>query len=365
MKVTDTFLPLLNPDGPDPFYPHHVDWNTIVFFLAERSSISARGFLELGGPKHPWKTNVSWNDDLGIFVAKVRPGFLRGHDIMVRSIPYLLPNEAKTRLGYSQFLPPTLTDYTDFSLCDEPQIPLPNTLWRDVITSNTVQMVDQPTEALPEALLEQFNILKPPKLRKLSFGGFELPSLQVDISEQLSQDKGTARLLKSLEVYVEVPRPRIGLLEAQTGEDFRVLETFIDYATVRSFKPRLQIKATKPVEMEAQNSFTVAQALGAEDDGIDACHIATIWLVGPEGDLSAKAVTNEWLPVVQHTTFYNLDYTVNTEVNTLPPLRQANPAAPLPSGVFAQPFVDSINAANREAEQAYANASVNGKFWTI
>jgi hypothetical protein len=83
------------------------------------------------------------------------------------------------------------------------------------------------------------------------------------------------------------------------------------------------------------------------------------------GELELDEVNESWSPVVQYHTFYNVDHTVEIDINKIPPYRQLNPAAGLLSGIVVQAAVEIVNELNRVAEQAFQSISIKGKFWTV
>lgn len=129
--------------------------------------------------------------------------------------------------------------------------------------------------------------------------------------------------------------------------------------------PYLELTRESPVEIEASETTTVKDALDGVDPGYDTIPIATIWMLGPVGDLEASEVNEEWQPVVQYHTFYNLDHSVEIDIDKIPPYRVLNPAAGLLSGVVVQAAVEIMNEVNRQAEAAYQGISIKGKFWTV
>lgn len=347
----------------EPFTIESRNWNDIVRYLRDRLGASGKGEPADNDIPHAWKMLVRWEPILEQWVAGVTvPGFVRGWDVAVNTIPYLTEEKTRARLEIPDKVPASNKMPVRAFLTEFPEFPIGNDQWVDVASYGKSDSVG--SRSIPEWLLTTFNILVTDEyvanLENLSIG-------QTNIEEALFQDKSSARLLRRIEVVLRQPRPTV---EPVIDDDpltvaGETVEAVIRYTRPVDSPPRLELSRLSPAEETAQVGVTVRQALGDNDPGYDVCPIATIWLCGPPGKLYEEKVGRDWLPIVQYHTFYSLDYTVNAKIMDIPPVRITNPAAGLISGSAAQLQVDIANEINRQMEEQYAIVEVNGAFWTV
>lgn len=355
------FRPLDNESSNEPFLLKTEDWNRIVDFMHARALLALSGYPGATGPPHPWRIRCEWSPDLEQFVFSIAPGFVRGLAPLAQTYDSLTNPDNRKRRGIKEEIDPSSKVRVEVPITDLPLIPITNNMWRDVVTSRSVDMEGVPSRAVPQDLQERMNILLPKKGSASLLGG-----LRIDSSDQDAQDKKTARLLKCMEVFVRVARPHIALTSEVGGSDIRYLESYVQYTEARNDPPVIWVTNRNPLEVEAMTNVTIRQALELGDDAYDAMHIATIWLCSPPGEIYDDEINENWLPVPDYTTFYNLDYTIQARTLAVPPLRVINPAWALGlSGVLVEPAVQAMNALNAQATELYNSVSIAGKFWTV
>lgn len=355
------FRPLVNETSDEPFGLNHKDWNAVSQFLRTYLGWIASGYDE-GQLSHAWRTRVRWDFTIERWVIEVRPGFVRGHEVKVSTTPYLVPEVAREKLGIEVESETDLTKKIDVSLLDRPEMFIPTTLWRPVATGAPTAEGDI-AKAVPRSIQERYNIVVSSKV-KASVDNIE-GGVTVDVSEELEQDRENARVAYCAELVLRQPRPSVQFAPPSDSVDKNYLELAVKMTNPKDNPPYLELTRESPVEILASESMTVKDALDGVDPGYDTIPIATIWMLGPVGDLEASEVNELWQPVVQYHTFYNLDHSVEIDINKIPPYRQINPAAGLLSGVVVQAAVEIMNEVNRQAEAAYQSISIKGRFWTV
>lgn len=356
------FKPLIKERGEEPFRINHKDWNSITAFLW-----AYLGWISPGNPNikqinHAWKMVVRWDFDISRWVVSVNPGFVRGHEVFVNTAPVLIPELAREKLGIEMESATDLKTKVKVSLLHRPEMFIPKTLWRPVA-------VDSPSAGIaagkqvPRSIQERYNTVVSGKLKATEDQAGT--GAKTDVSESLEQDRETARVAYCAEVVLRQPRASVQFAPPSNGPEPNTLQLLVKMVNPKDDPPYLEIIRESPEELEVQENVTVRTALEGVDPGYDTCPIATIWMLGPVGELDAEEVTEQWTPVIQYHTFYNLDHMVQIDENTLPPFRQYNPAAGLLSGIVVQAAVEIVNEVNRQAEQAYQNTTIKGKFWTV
>jgi hypothetical protein len=355
------FRPLLNETSDEPFLLNHKDWNAVSEFLRAYLGWIASGYKE-GRLPHAWKTRVRWDFTIERWVIQVAPGFVRGHEVMASTTPYLVPEDVREKLGIKVDSETDLTKKIDVSILNRPEIFIPTKLWRPVATGAPTAEGDVAKE-VPRSIQERYNIVVSSKVNA-STDNIET-GVTVDISEELEQDRENARVAYCVELVLRQPRASVQFAPPTEAVDKNYLELAVKMTNPKDDPPYLELTRESPLEIEASESVSVKVALEGVDPGYDTVPIATIWMLGPVGDLEASEVTEEWQPVVQYHTFYNLDHSVDIDIDKIPAYRQINPAAGLLSGVVVQAAVEIMNEVNRQAEEAYQRTAIRGKFWTV
>jgi hypothetical protein len=355
------FRPLLNETSDEPFLLNHKDWNAVSEFLRAYLGWIASGYKE-GRLPHAWKTRVRWDFTIERWVIQVAPGFVRGHEVMASTTPYLVPEDVREKLGIKVDSETDLTKKIDVSILNRPEIFIPTKLWRPVATGAPTAEGDVAKE-VPRSIQERYNIVVSSKVNA-STDNIE-SGVTVDVSEELEQDRENARVAYCVELVLRQPRASVQFALPTEAVDKNYLELAVKMTNPKDDPPYLELTRESPLEIEASESVSVKVALEGVDPGYDTVPIATIWMLGPVGDLEASEVTEEWQPVVQYHTFYNLDHSVDIDIDKIPAYRQINPAAGLLSGVVVQAAVEIMNEVNRQAEEAYQRTAIRGKFWTV
>lgn len=358
-----TFRPLKKESGPEPFAIDAEDWNSMVQFFYEHNKLLCRTANDDGGIPHAWKLEMRWDAGLLKWVFKVAiPGFVRGHDLVATTTLYLAGEEA--RLRENAPYDPVVTDVRRVvvPLTQFPEIPISEDAWRTVVGPNTIIAESGDSRSVPPFIQEAYNILTPEK-RKVDTENLTIASTNID--DTLEQDLDTACLLRSAELFVRMPRPSAVPVYSASEAGIEYIDLQLRYSDPVSDPPSVVILTEPPLQTEVVMNTTLKMVLDGNDPGYDLKHIATIWLIGPPGELFEGKVNELWTPLVQYHSYYSLDYTVNADMQKVPPLRQYNPAAGLISGTAVQALVEIINAYNREIEGLYQQVTVNGRFWEV
>jgi hypothetical protein len=348
--------------GPEPFNINSGDWNTIVDFLRDNLHLICPGSPRDPKVPHPWKLNLRWDDAKLQWVFSVRPGFVRGHDVYMTTSEDLISEKTAERLGLKEEgLRPDVK--VSVPLTETPEMAIPSDMWRAVATESSIRF-NSASRAVPRSIQERYNTIKPAVVT-VTQDDEGVGSIETDVSEALEQDRETARCAFCIDLVLRQPRASVALAPPQEGPDPNYLELFVRYVNPKDDPPYVELTTEGPEELEAQEQVNIKIALASDDPGYDTLPLATIWMLGPAGELYADEVDESWQPIVEYHTFYNLDHTLNVEIKNLPPLRQLNPAAGLLTGFAVQAAVEIINETNRLAEQLYQQVIIKGKFWTV
>jgi hypothetical protein len=346
----------------EPFHLDHRDWNAVTDFLRSYLGWTAQGDPTGEELRHAWKMQVTWNSDISRWTISVNPGFVRGHEVFVTTAPTLVPEESRKRLGIEMQSETDIKTKVEVSLLDNPLMFVPTKMWRPVATdAPTLDTVA--TKVVPRSIRERYNTIVSGKI-KAGEGQVE-SGVVTDSSASLEQDRETARLAYCVEVVLRQPRFSVQFAPPTESLDRNYLELIVEKVNPKNNPPYLELTRQSPIEIEASENVTVQTALDGVDPGYDTLPIATVWMLGPMGELELDEVNESWSPVVQYHTFYNVDHTVEIDINKIPPYRQLNPAAGLLSGIVVQAAVEIVNELNRVAEQAFQSISIKGKFWTV
>jgi len=428
MKDTFTLNSGLRPIrslASEPFRLDHSDWNDLVDYLLRNRPL--RGGKGVEGSKflHPWQSFVKWAPEIGQFVVRTRPGFVRGHDVWSRTLLSMASTHTLERLGLTPDtrtpLPTSEKDQSDPSLngatptlgganldasgglsgaslggAEEPgkvtleggsspgseildqdgvqtvEAPLTEYPWTPV-SQETWRVVSGPDDAnyqvrgntdrpVPEIFYSRYNVrvAKIVTLDPLSPEAFTVEDAASNVPRK------RARQLRCLEILLYQPRPRVELAITGDRDQFGDFAVEARYADPDEEPPRIVLSSRLPQEMVGAVRTTVDAAMrGEETFPYDICHLATVWLLGPSGDLTSFYPDNRWQALMEYHVHWNLDYTVNAEVYTIPPLYLTNPASPLTGGEVAQYIVDILTIEDERLQNLMNNGSVNGDFWTV
>jgi len=363
MNIAETDFPTLEKrTGPEPFFIDSDDFNDVMDWFFKNHSLAIGPSVPRRHFQHPWITTLKWNFDLQQWTAQVWPGFVRGHTVRVNVPAYLTSVETRKRLELDEDIKPSDPKIVKAFLTELPRIPIENSKWRTVVGPDTETAAGGEGIPIPEVLFSQFNV-KVDNVVTINRTG-DL-GISVDVSGALLQDTRTARQLRSMEINLFQPRPTIEAVVVDTstvGVDqfgFQIV-----YNNPTTDPPFLQIQRESPIDL-AGGPVSVIDALVEAQDPFDIRHIATIWLLGPPGDLTSQEVDETWLPLMDYSTMWNLDYVVNAEIDELEPQVITNPAGFLTGGAAAQPIIDSLNEQDAQIRNLLSQANVNGDFWTV
>lgn len=344
----------LSYDKTEPFAIRHPNWNKAVERIWQNRPLSTGPDTGRDRFDHPFKLDVEWSFETQQFVATPNPGFLRGGIIEARVPENLCGEKTLRRLELSG----DGDDLVDAYLTERPKIPIRS--WVDVVNS---EGLSEAPYTIPEWFYEQ-GVPRPKNLASIS----DIQSgilFEEQAAIEFSPDE--RRLLKASDFTLVQPRPTIEVVPV-TGLVGVVLEVQVNYARVRASNPfyvSQAISTAIPSEREFSGSAMSILTGESSDPITDELHMARVWLMGPRGNYS-ETVTPDWEVVVQHFVHWNLDYTVNVEIDNLEPFYISNPASFLTTGLFvAQNIVDSVNNINEQAVSNLNSASVAGGFWTV
>lgn len=344
----------LSYDKTEPFAIDHPDWNKAVERIWQNRPLSTGPDTDRDLFDHPFKLDVEWSSETQQFVATPNAGFVRG-GIVEATVPENLCGEKTLR---RLELSGDGEDPVDAYLTERPKIPIRS--WVDVVNSEGLSEVSY---SIPEWFHEQ-GVPRPKKVASLD----DIESgifFEEESAPEFSPDQ--RRLLKASDFTLVQPRPTIEVVPV-TGLVGVVLEVQVNYARVRSRNPFYVSQAISTAIPSEGDVFNTALGIltGESADPIaDELHMARVWLMGPRGNFD-ETVNSDWEVVVQHFVHWNLDHTVNIEVENIEPFYLSNPASFLTTGLFvAQNIVDQINNTNEQARSNLNNASVAGGFWTV
>lgn len=311
-------------------------WNafldrSVAPLLAQRIVSTLR--LEDGGFVHPWHTTVRWNDREKRWECQVRPGFVNGLDVT-----------ASIRGGQEDR---RLTDMPDLAL---------DAGWRrigadaepDVSAVNADGTLSLSYEPVPE-----FFVALGVASRQ---GGVASADDPASLLSALAETSLPARRLRAVDLVLHHDRPGLGT-DAQGRPTLRLAETARRTAYLRVTKKHAAEKPADPLEQLAGNWTQSTR---------DSLHVATVFMLSPEGLGPAADVDETWQPFVKHELFWNLCYALN-----LPAFASGNNLTlqtGLAGGVadpLIQQILDDNNAQSLAALDFLTTTPVEGRFWSV
>lgn len=350
-------------NGVEPFGIPAEDWNALVAYLYTTRPLTVGPTEDGPDFNHPWKCNLSYDFESSKWLIQTNPGFVRGHQVQVSTVEQFVERFTFDRLSFPENYEPKKDKRIDAFLTERPKLRIDHDRWNVVAAPGkiSIESGEQRNKAVPEILVKLYNV----KLDSILRVDLENQSISLDSSDELKQDPNLVTQLRSIEVVLEQPRPKIEIVETDDLYlGFPIFEQRVRYANPTNDPPRLRLYTTLPTELVA-GSQNVLQAMTEAQRDYQSLHIATVWMVGPPGDMETETPDSTWLPLVQHHVYWNLDFTVNAQISEMPPLRFVNPAAGLMSGSAVQPIIDSLNAANAQVEAMMNTTKIEGSFWTI
>jgi hypothetical protein len=314
-------------------------WNALIDRL-RREQILGCTVLEHGGWKHPWQVTPSWNFEREEWVCEIHPGFVNGLDAEVRLDAKEAPLETVARLGAKN------GERVDAWLTEGPQMPLRQ--WRAI-----------GADASPESV---------------SVSGFEtivesyepVPEFFVALGAGAAEEGG--RLLRATEIVLQQDRLTTGTdWTFGAGVDGTIAQFNVTYRLPPGSRERAYLRTTSRYEPPTAPD-PMDRLMGRwEDEGFDALHLATVFLLAPEDMPAGSEPGPDWTPDVKHRVFWNLVHAVRFD----PPVGRTENitlftglAGGVADGIINQMLAEN-NDASAAASEFLANRTVEGRFWSI
>jgi len=311
-------------------------WNALIDRL-RREQILGCTVMEHGVWKHPWQVTPSWSFEREEWVAQIHPGFVNGLDAEVRIDAGEAPPETLERLGAKN------EERVDARLTENPQMPLRQ--WRAI-----------GTDASPESV---------------SLSGFETIVESFEPVPEFFRSLGAGedgRLLRATEIVLQQDRLTTGTdWTFGAGVDGTVAQFNVTYALPPRARERAYLRTTSRYEPPAPPD-PLDRLMGRwEDEGFDALHLATVYLLSPENMPAGSEPGPDWTPYVKHRVFWNLVHAVRFD----PPAGRTENltlftglAGGVADGLINQLLADN-NDKSAAASEFLANRTVEGRFWSI
>lgn len=364
-KATKEF-PQVTRTGPDDFRIAAAEWNDVCQWLSDHMPVMASPGTDAPFFPHPWFTDARWDDVGKEFVATTRPGFIRGHDAYVHTLGRLLSGYSRRVLANTEEGVPGDDERVQVALSDEPEYRIPTRTWKIVAGPDEYEVAGEDKAPVPEVFHAKYGVAVNSVIR------VDTEALTIETDEgdaEQARRRGNTRSLARCELVLNVPRPRVEAVEVGDPTlGVTLLDLQVRYVEPDGDNPcTLQVVTDLPLMLQ-EGGTTLAQSIQealeqGDDRPVDQVHVATLWAISPQ-KFRGDEVTGEWRVLVQHHEHWNLDYTVNAQVNRVPPLRFVNPALGLIGGEAAQGQVDTLNAQQAEVEALFNSVQVTGEFWS-
>lgn len=314
-------------------------WNALIDRL-RREQVIGCTVLAHGGWKHPWHVTPSWSFEREEWVCEIHPGFVNGLDAEVRLDAGDAPLETLERLGART------GERVDAWLTENPQMPLRQ--WRAI-----------GTDASPE---------------NVSVSGFETIVESYEPVPEFFRSLGAGepgqrgRLLRATEIVLQQDRLTTGTdWTFGAGVDGTFAQFNVTYGLPPGARERAYLRTTSRYEPPAPPD-PLDRLMGRwEDEGFDALHLATVYLLSPEDTPSETNPGSEWTPYVKHRVFWNLVHAVRFD----PPVGRTENLTLFTglAGGVADGLINQLLADNNDksvaASEFLANRTVEGSFWSI
>lgn len=289
------------------------DWNRFVRSYAEQWPLEVIA-EEPAGWRHPWNTQLRWNNRLERFEANVWAGLLNEEEVEVSLDPLELPWATFQRLVASAA---EIPERPAAWLSEDPWIPVPPERW------NT------PT-VIPQVISEQ-----------------------LELNQQV----------RSFDIVLVIPKPFL-FAELVEVEGTTVLR--FDIRTPQD-SPHLSIRR-EFIPVEPVRPSVEQLVAGFTDYPFDERHLATVYAISPGSASEAATPKGTWATQVKHRIFRNLNHEVEQDISQIPEQQLVWGSTGLVGGIgdaIAQGIIDQISDQLNEA-QVYLNQSrIVGHAWTI
>lgn len=314
-------------------------WNALIDRI-RREQILGCTVMKHGAWKHPWQVTPSWNIEREEWVAQIHPGFVNGFDAEVRLRAEEAPLETVMRLDARK------GERVDARLSETPELPLRQ--WRAIGTDATPAQVS--VRAL-DTIVESFEPV-PEFFRELGAG---------------PPDEG-GRLLRATEVVLQQDRLTTGAdWTFGAGADGSFAQFNVTYTLPPGARERAYLLTTSRFDPPAPPD-PLDQLLGRwMDEGFDALHLSTIYLLSPEDTPAGAEPGPEWTPYVKHRVFWNLVHALRFD----PPVDRTENTTLFTglAGGVADGLINQLLAENNDkfaaASEFLATRTVEGRFWSI
>lgn len=327
-------------------------WNDFVdrYF---RNRIRSITVIEALPWRHPWFTELAWSTTAQRWTAKITPGFClsgTGADPQVTVPANLAGAETRERLSIEN---EESDEPIDAFLTEGPAIPIAVSKWRPIGT-DAVVLSGSTAEPVPEQFAKR-GVMGHVVLDTTGEGGV------VQRVSGLVADRASARLLRACDLVLTHDRVRSSVVPSLMPG---VLD--VDFAQVATIsRPGPWIEVERKYEPAANGSIVDLLLGAAADPGRDTLHLATLYLLSPEGQEPGSVPDQTWEPSVVHHREWNLQYRATYEDTIVEPTRLSLAVPQLGLGTLgmrAQPVLDEINRRTAELEAALRQVENVGEF---
>jgi hypothetical protein len=303
--------------------------------------------------RHPWQTDLTWDYEGERWTAAVWPGFCvsgTGIDPQVIVPGSLVGLETRTRLGLELRRP--TEDPIEAYLSESPRIALPPIKWRSIGT-DAVVVSGSAGEPVPERFRRR-GVMSPTELDTQGDNG-----AVVRVSG-LVEDRRQARLLRACDLVLT--HDRVRSVVQPTVVEGSVDVEFSQIGTMSRKGPWVEVQR----QFEPPGAGIVDLVIGAAaDTGRDSLHLATLYLLSPEGEEPGAVPDETWEPSAIYRHQWNLGYRATYEDRIVEPTRITIAVPQLGGGALgirAQPIVDELNRRTAELEAALRKVENVGVF---
>lgn len=334
------------------------EWNALVHELWLKLNVQVQ-IIESGTWRHPWRITPRF-DGLQ-WMASVQPGFVNGREAYIKVPVITAPTWTLARLKYAGVDTRKVSSVEGW-LTEFPSLPL--TEWRAIGPDA------QPTNATVEADgTVSLTFEKVPEFF-LNKGVSQAPKGEVNAETGITIQPASAdtRLLRALDVVLTQPRMATSSdLNISDVSESTVLQYTVYTKNAAAVRKRARIDTT-PKYVPPNSMDPMQQLMGIwADDGLTRLHLATVWMVSPQGAAFGSAPDASWTAYLAHRVFWNLDF----QTNSLPDaLKNENLTLNtfLAGGVgdrINQFLLAQVNDANSAVAQFLGRVTIEGKFWTV
>lgn len=332
-----------------------IDADAFEDFVDEYFRKRIRSIEVLDAPdwRHPWRTDLTWDYEGERWTAKVWPGFClsgSGADPQVIVPGTLVGLETRERLGIDLRKPEE--ESIEAYLSESPRIPLPPIKWR-AIGTDAVVVSGSAGEPVPEKFQKR-GVMSPTELDTQGENG-----AVVRVSG-LVEDRRQARLLRACDLVLT--HDRVRSVVQPTVVEGSVDVEFSQIGTISRKGPWVEVQR----KFEPPGAGIVDLVLGAAaDTGRDELHLATLYLLSPEGEEPGAVPDETWEPSAIYRHRWNLQYRATYEDRIVEPTRISIAVPQLGGGALgirAQPIIDEINRKTAELEAALRKVENVGVF---